>query len=43
MQPMEAELEDLMELVALALIAAGVIATAFYAEKIYRLLRNREN
>jgi hypothetical protein len=42
MEPMEAKLEDLIESVALVLIAAGVIATAFYVEKIYRLLRNRE-
>jgi hypothetical protein len=40
---MEAELEDLVECVALILIAVGVLATALYAEKIYKLLRNKEN
>jgi len=39
----EAELEDLVECVALILIAVGVLATALYAEKIYKLLRNKEN
>jgi hypothetical protein len=36
----EAKLEDIIESVALVLITIGVIYTAFYVGKIYKLLRN---
>jgi len=35
----EVRLEDFIEIAALVLIMVGVIATAFYVEKIYRLLK----
>jgi hypothetical protein len=40
---METGLEDFVEITALILITAGVIATAFYVERIYRILKRDNN
>jgi|1185.fasta_scaffold565445_1 hypothetical protein len=38
---MEANLEDIIEMVALTVMTVGVICTAIYVEKIYRLLKDK--
>jgi hypothetical protein len=40
---MEVKMEDYIECIALIVISGGVIATAIYAEKIFRLLSNKGN